>query len=197
MYASDLLEYEQKGNGIILLWQSRFVFAIGKESYWNKATTPWTITFTNIGGNVELGESMIEATKREAFEEIGCEIDLFPAPQTLYCILEAREFTTYALEDECPPILIYNTPKLSLSVCVYLAQTTTAPVPQHEVPALLLLPPSALHGGPLKQLIQDGGTLQEQVKGAIPYTAILQPWGSATLLATDFERFSSIADFGL
>ncbi|NIO21729.1 MAG: NUDIX domain-containing protein [Candidatus Aenigmarchaeota archaeon] len=195
MYASELLEYDQKGNGIILLWQNRFVFTIGKESYWNKATIPWTITFTNIGGNVELGESMIEATKREAFEEIGCEINLLPAPKTLYCILETREYTIYALRDECPPILIYNTPKLSMSVCVYLAQTTTIPVPQHEVPALLLLPPASLHGGPLEQLIQDGGTLQEQVKGTIPRTAILRPWGSAALLATDFDRFNSIAHF--
>ncbi|MFQ6123800.1 MAG: NUDIX domain-containing protein [Candidatus Heimdallarchaeota archaeon] len=197
MYTTDLLEFDQKGNGVILLWERRFVFAIGKENYWNKATTPMIITFTNIGGKVELDESVIAATKREAFEEIGCEINLFPASQTLYCILKARDFTTYTLEDECPPILIYNTSKLSLSVCVYLAQTTTAPIPQHEIPALLFLPPSALNGGPLEQVIQIGGILQEQVKGTIPRTSILRPWGSAALLATDFDRFNSIARFNI
>ena len=193
MYASELLEHNQKGNGVILQWEKRFVFAIGKERFWDKTTTPWAITFTNIGGKVELGESMLDATKREVFEETGCKVELLPAPQTLYCTLEDREFIQYHLEDKCPPILIYNT--TGLSVCVYLARTVTIPIPQHEVPALLLLPPSSLHGGPLEHLLQSGSILKEQMPGTILRIATLRPWGSAALLATDFDRFDAIAHF--
>lgn len=193
MYATDLLQHSQQGNGIILQWQNRYVFAVGNEKYWNKTTIPWTITYTNIGGMVEPGESMLGATKREAFEESGCKIEIVPALQTLYCTLEEQKFTSYFLEDDYPPILIYNTTRLS--VCVYIAQCSTVPTPLREVPALLFLPPSTLQGGLLEDILQAGGMLKEQSKGSIPRTVILRPWGSADLLATDFYRFRAIMRF--
>ena len=193
MYTVDLLKHPHHGNGIILQWQNRFVFAVGKEQYWDKTTVPWTITYTNIGGRVEPGESMLAATKREALEESGCKIEIVPALQTLYCTLEERQFTLYYLEDEYPPILIYNTTKLS--VCVYVAKSSIVPTPQREVPALLFLPPSGLQGGLLGDILQAGGLLKEQIKGSIPRTAALRPWGSADLLASDFPRFRAIMRF--
>jgi 8-oxo-dGTP pyrophosphatase MutT (NUDIX family) len=169
------------------------VFALGKEEYWNKTTLPWTITYTNIGGMVEPGESMLAATKREAFEESGCKVKIIPAPQTLHCILEERIYTSYQLKDEYPPILIYNT--TNLSVCVYVAKCNTPPTPQREVPALLFLPPSILQGGLLRDILQAGGILKEQIKESIPQNVNLHPWGSADLLASDFNRFRTIMGF--
>lgn len=190
MHAADLLAHPQQGNGIILQWQTRFVFAVGKETYWNKVTVPWTITYTNIGGTVEPGESMLVATKREALEESGCKIEIIPALQTLYCTLEERQFTAYRLDDEYPPILIYNTTKLS--VCVFIARCSSVPTPQQEVPALIFLPPSTIKGGLLGDIVHAGGILKEQIPRSIPRTAILRPWGSADLLATDLYRFQAI-----
>ncbi|MFX1536737.1 MAG: NUDIX domain-containing protein [Promethearchaeota archaeon] len=195
MYASDLFEYEQKGNGVILIWNKRFVFAVGKEFYWNKTTDPWTITYTNTGGHVEPKETMLEATKREVMEELECEVEILPSKRTLYCTLEDPKFTEHELRDAIPPLLIYNSATIKMSVSVYLARVLTEPKPQREVPALVLLPPSLIGGGQLNELLNSGALLKEQVKGSIPRSANLRPFGSAELLAMYYDKFNAIAKF--
>ena len=192
MYCEDLLQHDQKGTGILLMWKKKFVFAVSKRSFWDRTGLPWTIPYTNVGGTVEPGERVIDAARREALEEMNCEVELLPSPETLACFLGGPPVTHHQLDDECPPLLIYNTP--GLSVCVYCARTTSAPVPCREVPALLLLPPSRVGGGLLHELLESG-KIREQVTGSIPRNAVASPWGSADLLSRLYDELNSIAHF--
>jgi len=36
MYSSDLLEHSQRGTGIILMWERKFVFAVSKNLFGTK-----------------------------------------------------------------------------------------------------------------------------------------------------------------
>jgi hypothetical protein len=195
MHVSDLLKYQQEGNGVILRWDNLFVFAVGKEDYWNKTKEPWIITYTNTGGYLEIGETRVEATKREVKEELGCDVELLPSDQTLYCDLEDPHFVSYTLDDVFTPLLIYNSHVMELSVCVYLAQISSSPFPQREVPAILFLPPKLLHGGQLGDLLIHGCMIREQVKGYIPRSAIMKPFGSAKLLLNNWDKFMNTPSF--
>ena len=189
LYSSDLFRYDQKGNGVILIWEKRFLFVVGKEEYWEKTSIPWVITYTNTGGHVEPNETVMEATRREVMEELGCHVELLASDQSLYCDLEECNLISHELEDEISPILIYNSTTIKMSVSVYLGRIHTEPRPHQEVPALLFLPPSLLSGGQLTGLIKAGAILKEQVEGLIPRHAILKPFGSASLLAHNYHEF--------
>jgi len=171
------------------------LFGVGKKAYWDKTTSPWTITYTNIGGHVESNESIIEATKREVLEEIGCSVELFSSDQTLYCDLEEPKLNSYELEDKIAPILVYNSRRMKMSVSVYLGCIQTEPNPQQEVPAILLLPHSLLGGGQLSGLLKSGAILKEQIEGFIPRFAILRPFGSAELLTNNYDKFIALKKF--
>jgi 8-oxo-dGTP pyrophosphatase MutT (NUDIX family) len=193
--SSDLLKFDFKGNGVILIWENRFVFAIGKESYWDKSSEPWKITFTNVGGKVEAGETMLVATKREVLEELGCNVRIFPSERTLCCDLENPIFTEYELEDEVPPILIYNSEAMKMSVCVYKARINDEPEPHQEVPALLFLNPSSIKGGELTELVLKGCTIKSQSFIDIPENVSFIPFGSAELMAKYYDKFNKVANF--
>lgn len=195
MYSSALFQYEQKGNGVILIWNKKFLFAVGKEAYWDKTTSLWTITYTNIGGHVESRESMLEATKREVMEEIGCSVEFLSSDITLFCYLEDPKLANYKLEDKIAPILVYNSSRMKMSVSVYLGYVQTEPFPKQEVPAILLLPSSLLSGGHVNELEKSGALLKEQIKGIIPRSAILKPFGSAEVLANNFDKFIASKKF--
>ena len=47
MYASDLMKFDSKGTGVIIIWSKKLLFAVGKEKYWNKAVLPPIITYTS------------------------------------------------------------------------------------------------------------------------------------------------------
>jgi len=195
MFVSDLLKYAQLGNGVILKYKTRFLFTVGKKDYWKRDKGSYTITFTNTGGHVEEGESILTATRREVKEELGCEVDFQSATQTLYCNLESPKFQIYTLKDKITPILIYNSQEMKMSVCVYLGHIFSLPEPKSEVPAILLLPPKLIHGGPLDQLLANGASIYEQIEKVIPKSAIMTPFGSAYLLAAHWEVFIQQSTF--
>ena len=195
MLSSDLFKYKNKGNGVILIWKNRFVFALGKELYWNKNTEPWEITYTNVGGKVEPNETMLNSTKREVMEELNCKVILFPSNLTLFSNLERANIIEYHLDDEIPPLLIYNSDKMKMSVCVYKAQVIEEPEPHQEVPAILFLRPLNLKGGLLSELIKNGCSLKKQKNFEIPPNIIIRPFGSAELLANFYDKFDKIANF--
>ncbi len=195
MIVSDLLKYEKLGNGVIIKYDGRLVFAIGKKDYWKKTNDTWIITFTNTGGHVEIGETIIEATHRELNEELGCKVELQSSNQTLYCELEAPKFECYVLEDEITPILIYNSYKLQMTICVYLGHLSSPPTPMMEVPALLHILPHLVQGGKLQDLLNSGCLIQEQGKYYIPRSAIMMPFGSAKLIAEHWKVFTQLSCF--
>ncbi len=195
LHSEELLSYKNRGNGVFICWKDSFLFAVGNEKYWQVTNDRLLITFTNTGGHVEKDETMIEATKREVLEELGCDITLLPADKTIICELENSTTILQELKDNLPPILIYNSKKMKMSVCVYLGIIESNPNPQMEVPALLLLPPSLLRGGNLKILLDEGAEIYIQDKRKIPENSLLKPFGSAKILVEHWEEFLSIESF--
>ena len=195
MYSSDLMKYETKGTGVIIVWEGKFLFVVGKKEYWNTTKSPIEITYTNTGGHVDPGETVLDATKREVREELGCDINLLSSSTSFYCELGSSKIDKYHLEDEIAPIIMYNSSEMKMSVCVYLAYISQKPCPSAEVPAILLLPVAFLGGGHLSELLHQGVILIEQKEGIIPKNSYFRPFGSAQILADHWDRFSKIKDF--
>ena len=195
MFASDLMTYESKGTGVIIIWKKRLLFTVGNKKYWNKAVSPIIVTYTSTGGHVEPDEAVLNASKREVLEELGCEVELLSSPDSLICELETLKVDRCVIDDEIAPILVYNSSDIEMSVCVYLGRISTNPNPKAEVPALLLLPVNLLTGGVLCELLINGAILIEQEEGIIPRNAYLKPFGSATVLIEHWEIFNKNRQF--
>jgi len=195
MFAADLLKYKNHGNGVFIRWKSFFLFVLGKEEYWKQIDTHWEITYTNTGGHVESNENMLDATRREVLEEVGCELVIISANQTVLCDLENPALSHFTLEDKICPLLIYNSSELQMSVCVYLGVINSTPVPMMEVPALILLPLNLLQGGELSLLLDEGGIITVQNGRKIPKNSILKPFGSIAILVNHWEEFLAIKSF--
>ncbi len=195
MLVEELLLYKQQGNGVLIRWNDFFLFVLGKEEYWEKKRTHWEITYTNTGGHVEKNEDILDATRREVLEEIGCEVDLISSNQTLVCELENPIFSQYQLEDRTCPILIYNSREMKMSVCVYLGVISSNPIPKMEVPALILVPSSQIQGGKLSLLLREGAVMTTQGGRNIPKNAVLKPFGSADIVVKHWDVFLSIKSF--
>jgi 8-oxo-dGTP pyrophosphatase MutT (NUDIX family) len=192
MYSSDLFQYNKKGTGVIIICRNRFLFAISNQEFWIKSRLNWEVTFTNTGGKVEVNETIIEATKREVMEELGCNVQLLSSNLTMYSNLDQMNLVNYKVADNLAPILVYNSDRRKISVSVFIGKINMEPHPKNEVPALLLLPPSFLNGGRLNVLIRRGAILKEQVEVKIPRNTILRPFGSAKILAHYLGRFLAL-----
>jgi hypothetical protein len=195
MKTSDLMKYENKGTGVIIIWKERFLFVVGKKKFWNYDISPPVITFTNTGGHVNPGETVEEATKRETREELGCEVKLYTTTTSFSCELESSYIIQHQLKDKISPILIYNSSDMTMSVSAYLARISGKPVPSAEVPALILLPISLIQGGILKDLLNKGAILIEKQEGYIPRNAQFTPFGSAQIMVDHLEKFNTIQEF--
>ncbi|MHA1975395.1 MAG: NUDIX hydrolase [Candidatus Hodarchaeales archaeon] len=195
LIAEELLQYKRRGNGALIRWNDFFLFVVGNEKYWENAEGQWTITYTNTGGKVEWNESIIEATKREVLEEIGCEVNLISSKRTIVCELENPKIVFHDLNDELCPILIYNSREFKMSVCIYLGRIDTTPNPRMEVPALVFLPSSQIQGGNLSSLLDAGARIIIQENREIPKNVILKPFGSADLLVKYWKEFLFLESF--
>jgi hypothetical protein len=138
---------------------------------------------------------VLNATKREVFEELGCEADLLSSSESLICELETSKVGKCVLNDEIAPILVYNSSDIEMSVCVYLGRILADPIPSAEVPALLLLPVNLLEGGELGELLINDASLIEQEEGIIPRDARLKPFGSAQILLNHWDKFNQNKQF--
>ncbi len=184
------------GTGFLPSNEQKWWFAVGNEKYWKGGNLKdLKISFTAIGGHVERGESIIEATLREITEETGSEAKLKDSKETLFVTAELKEEEIFDFQiqsikeikvlDKPAPYIIYTVKRKNdtLGVVVYKGTFATEPYPQMEVPALLYLPPGLLQQTPrtLAELLDLGAKIREQNE-EIPREAIIYPFGSATIL---------------
>ena len=191
----ELLKYPQKGTGVILKMDSHLLVVVGKEIYWDKTTKPWTITYTNTGGHVEVGETIEEATKREVQEELDCDVTFFTSETTYYCELENPKLKRIPVKDKLAPVLVYNSSEIQMSVCVYLAEIISEPFPHQEVPAIMYIPLSLLKGGQLKTMLNRGCLIKEQKTNFLSRDAIMKPFGSINIIAANLDYFKKLPFF--
>lgn len=185
MKIKDFIMKDAKyGNGLIIKWHDKLLFAIGKKDFWKKDNGRTIVTYTAVGGNLEQGESFIESSHREALEELGTDIEIISSDNTILFNFESRKKKYINLEEKIKPAIIYYKILQSqdkLSVCTYLAQLKGNPKPSMEVPALLLLKENQLlKNNTLSELLKNGAEIIEQTN--IPRNSTMKPFGSAEIL---------------
>jgi len=144
------------------------------------------VEITGIGGRMEAtDESAMDAAQREAWEEVGCEVEIIPQRET-YVVRGVADVQRIALPDEPAPAALvfrrHGTPphqpwhevhQGDVSILVFQAHLLGEPRPTGELPALLWLSPTqvvatAERDVPLRQLLQGGATLLERDLGRTP-----------------------------
>ena len=101
-----------------------------------------------VGGGCRPEESLTDCARREAREEIGCEVSLQHSHQT-FVVDERGSVTVYSLDAPPAPLLVYTrrrpdeTPPCFHNV-VFAASLAAAPRPGPEAETLLLLSEEAL-----------------------------------------------------
>jgi len=182
-------KYFKQGVGLIIKHADRYLFAIGKESFWQQDNQQQVITYTAVGGTRELSESFLDCAYREAKEELGVDVEIFGCRKSIFYDFETKKKKKLILRETKAPWLVYSMPltdKQGLAVCVYLAQLkNNSPRPSMEVPALILLTPGQVincGSQTLSTLLNEGAEISEQRE--IPRNAIIKPFGTAEILQT-------------
>lgn len=190
-----MIDTARLGNGLIIKYNDKYVFAVGKEKFWKKEGNSLIITYTAAGGNVEDGETILESAYREGKEELGADILILSSEKTLVYDFRTKQKKIVMLDEEVRPCIIYNTTlngNDDLSVCVYLAEVKDKPMPSMEVPALLLLNKEQVlekKVHQLKELLEQGAEIFEQ--RPIPRYAEMETFGTASILKRlDYEDIS-------
>ena len=181
----------KQGVGLIIKYADRYLFAVGKESFWQQQNSQQlAITYSPVGGTREPNESFLECAYREAKEELGMNVRILKSKRSIFYDFETQKKEHINLEEErVTPWVVYSKPlanKQGLAVCVYLAQLKKgSPKPSMEIPALILLTPrQVLNCGSqtLSALLKEGAEIIEQRE--IPRHAIIKPFGTAEILQT-------------
>lgn len=178
----------KQGTGLIIRHTERYLFAIGKENFWQQNNQQLIITYSAVGGTREQDESFLECAYREAKEELGVHVKIFGRKKSIFYDFGTKKKEIVALEEKEAPWLVYSMPRdrQGLAVCVYLAKLKKdSPNPSMEIPALILLTPVqviACGSQTLSTLLKDGAEIFEQRE--IPRNAIIKPFGTAEILQT-------------
>lgn len=182
-----IMKDSRQGTGLIIKYSGKYIFAVGKESFWQRNNKGLTITYTAVGGSVEPEEDFLKCAYREAEEELGTPVEIISSNESIFYDFETRRKKKVVLEESTAPWIIYNmsSGNQGLSVCVYIAKLKTAPKPLAEIPALILLTSKQVISNelkPLSVLLEEGAEIIEQRK--IPRDALMMPFGSAEILKT-------------
>ena len=184
------------GTGFIPIDEKNWWFAVGNKKYWKRQqNNELMISFTAIGGHVEKGESILDATLREIQEETGTKATIYQSDDTLFITADLQEKPVFnfqiktmeriEIEANPKPRLLYVVQREhdKLGVVVYQGRFQSEPSPQMEVPALICLPPDLLTKTPLtlSKLLSLGAKIKEQYE-EIPRDSILYSFGSAKIL---------------
>lgn len=180
------------------------LFTVGKERYWTHAEAGETVIPVRwVGGGQEPGETIVECAKREAEEELGCNIELKTSPVTHWYDLcgpadyRQRRNTSLGLS----PVLVERRPGLSepykpglpvgpfVYVAIYRARGCAE---RGDVPALVrICQPDSIHfrrGITVRRARERGLLFAEHAP--LPANAVLryESTGPELGLATLLER---------
>ncbi|MFH0962189.1 MAG: NUDIX domain-containing protein [archaeon] len=192
----------QLGSAVILKHSGKLVFAVDKPKRWRTEKGRTIVTFSGIGGAVELDEGFPAAAVRECIEESGAKPELESAKRTLFVDYD-NSVRDVRVSDELKPAVIYRRLYLSgaeswqLFCPAYLARAHSPPRPA-DLPALLFLTLSDFrelkNPTRLRNLLLKGASHIVEGPGKIPREAYLAPFGlSEALFAIDGSRAFSLA----
>ena len=183
--------------GLILHWRDQLLFAVQPADQWHDTAAGRLAYFVGIGGHLEVGESWIEAVRREAQEEASLAIDLLsPAETWLLREGETSQDITDALTwtDEPRPLFVWSatfrfgsppneqTRHFCNAVFEAVIPDDVQPRPAAEMPAILALDAAQLRQTATCPIslgtLLDGGALIWESE-PVPRTALVAPRGTA------------------
>jgi 8-oxo-dGTP pyrophosphatase MutT (NUDIX family) len=163
--------------------------------------TRQVVELTGIGGRLEPSDdSLIASVSREAQEELGCEVEVVPSPETIVVRGPGRVQRVELEGAERPTAVVFRrfrTPphapwhadhRGEAHLVVFQAQLLGEPRPAAELPALAWLSPAhvvatAHHDLPLRQLLDGGAELIEHDAYHMPRTSWVRLTDSQEALA--------------
>ena len=93
------------GAGAIPEFREKNLFILEKKEYWTEKDGVTEISYQNVGGAVEEGETPLEACRREAEEELDCGIEIKDSEKTFF-ISEDGERKEIELGSGKRPVMI-------------------------------------------------------------------------------------------
>ena len=171
------------GTSLIIRQGDRFLFGIRPAK---RDGDEIILEVTGIGGGLEGSDhSFTAGVRREAMEEIGCEVRLLSCDPTL--VVQGPKSTEWVeIRGEESPVAIvfrnYRTPRTQpwsqqnqgkACILIYLAELVDKPRPEMELPRLLWLSPDEIleianQDVPLKQIVQSDNDLVPGASGWPP-----------------------------
>ncbi|MFB6204443.1 MAG: NUDIX domain-containing protein [Candidatus Nanohaloarchaea archaeon] len=173
------------GVGAMILQGGKFLSVLEKKDYWDRGEIT-RISYQNVGGQVEEGESVYEALRREASEEIDCGLEIKDSQETVLTDVDGS-WRKVGLEEETSPVLVSREKhdgkpgrpdaegNWYLLGFLFRGEVKGTPEPSREVPALATLSEGLLKKREFtkKQLVEEAGELIE--KEPIPADARFYP----------------------
>lgn len=188
------------GVSSIIKSNDKLLFTLSKKAYWRQNNDTTEISFSCAGGKVENGETIVEALKREAMEEICCDIQPIHSKITYYIDLEKNKNEIKNLEKPSPIVVFeekypgipgnFNAKGNWFSlIFIFKSNILGQPRPSREIPGLLYIDVNLLQKTPqkvsLKFIEDNGGKL---VGNEIPSNAIFFPIFTPSKLLEVFDK---------
>jgi len=179
------------GVAALLRASDQWIFELQKRSKWTQtAAGEVQIGLGCIGGSVEAGESLLAALRREAWEEIGCQIEV-NEPSSASPFLVHPDFSIAELsagDKEAPVVFFWQANKpgyvQEARVAVF-SGTVRGAIQVGDLPGILCLEMRTLlqlnhRRLTVGEIMQGGARLME--KEEIPRAAVLTPVGTVEVL---------------
>lgn len=195
------MRYDVEGVGLIIFDKDQSIFALSKPKYWTREKNRTLISYGCVGGKVEKGETILEAAKREAYEEISSDIDIISSKETYLIDLDLKIRQVKQRFKISPVVLYYvrypgmpGDPSVKDTsfigkVHVFFAKIKGKPLPSSEVPAILwtewdiVQKNIGLHFSLSKFL--DKGKIEKQIE--IPRDSFLYPMWTPEIIGKAFK----------
>ena len=194
----DFLTQEDTDMSVAMLAmvRNKFCFVIQPPNRWGKTADGRDILFFGgIGGKLEGAEGLMAALRREAKEEIGCDIEVISTANTCNLPIITKEnidFKQASATAQTPlPLCIFQNKrsepgrKSTTNVFIYQADIKSVEKMQPlDNPAIILLPPETLYqmenGMDIAQALREGAEIFSKID--LPDNAVLKPTPTPTAI---------------
>ena len=195
------MRYDVEGVGLIIFDKNQSIFALSKPKYWIREKNRTLISYGCVGGKVEEGETILEAAKRESYEEISTDSDIISSKETYVIDLDLKVQQIKQKSKINPVVLYYvkypgvpGDPSVKDTnfigkVHVFFAILKGKPIPSSEVPAILWTRWDIVQKNigvyfSLSKFLHKG-KLEEQIE--IPRNSLLYPMWTPEIISKAFK----------
>ncbi|MFC1733374.1 NUDIX domain-containing protein [candidate division KSB1 bacterium] len=174
------LKFNSLGTGSLIgdrhsgLW-----WCLGPKKFWRHEHDRVIITYTAVGGKVEVGETLLQALERETKEEIGVFGTINSSPRTLFYTFDKKYSKWVDTLVKPAPAIIYDNFLNGFSVAAYWIKIPNTPKAHSEISGMIRIPFDFEYSDPypLSHYLKNGAEIVSCE--SIPERSVLKPFGTA------------------